>query len=205
MTIDLSFFATALIVVLIPGTGVLFTVSIGITRGRSAAFWASVGCTLGIVPHLLATILGLSTLIHASALAFQIVKYVGVVYLLYLAFSTMRSRSAVTEGEQVSPQGQLSIVTKAILINVLNPKLTVFFLAFLPQFIRKEGASYLIQLTTLSLLFMILTLLVFVGYGLLANRFRSSVMESPSAQKWSRRVVAGTFASMGLRLALSER
>lgn len=205
MSIDPSFFATAFIVVLIPGTGVLFTVSTGITRGRAAALWAAFGCTLGIVPHLLGTILGLAALLHASALAFQILKYIGVAYLLYLAFATIRSEAIANDEGQTSPQGRLSLVTKAILINFLNPKLTVFFLAFLPQFIRSDGPSHLIQLTTLSLLFMLMTLLVFVVYALLANRFRSTVMQSPSIQRWMKRAVAGAFASMGLKLALSDR
>lgn len=205
MNIDPSFFATALIVVLIPGTGVLFTVSTGISRGRSSALWASIGCTLGIVPHLMATVLGVAALLHASAVAFQCVKYAGVIYLLYLAISTMRDRSSFQATEQVSQSGRLSIVSKAILINFLNPKLTVFFLAFLPQFIQNDGPTHLIQLITLSILFMLMTFIVFALYGLLADKFRSAVVESPSVQKWMKRVVAGAFASMGLKLALSDR
>ena len=89
----LEFLLTSLIVVLIPGTGVIFTISTGLAQGRRASFFASIGCTLGIVPHLLATVLGLSAVMHSSALAFQFLKYAGVAYLFYLAFATWRDRT----------------------------------------------------------------------------------------------------------------
>jgi len=204
MNIDPSFFVTALIVVLIPGTGVLFTVSTSISRGRKAALWASIGCTLGIVPHLLATVLGVAALLHTSAIAFQCVKYAGALYLIYIAISTIRDQGTMAMSGDVSPQGRFSIMFKAILMNILNPKLTIFFLAFLPQFIRNDGSSHFYQLSILSLIFMVMTFGVFALYGFLADRFRSVVLKSPSFQKWMKRVIAGTFASMGLKLALSE-
>lgn len=199
-----EFLITSLIVVLIPGTGVVFTVSTGLALGRRASFYASLGCTLGIVPHLLATVLGLAAVMHTSALAFQVLKYAGVAYLLYLAVVTWRDRSAFAT-QAVEGAGAASLVTKAFLLNILNPKLTIFFLAFLPQFVPSGAASPLLQLLGLSAVFMAMTFAVFVIYGLLAHAFRRAVIESPRVQAWLRRSFAGAFAGLGAQLALSER
>lgn len=199
-----EFLLTSLIVVLIPGTGVVFTVSTGLALGRRASLHASLGCTLGIVPHLLATVLGLAAVLHTSALAFQVLKYAGVAYLLYLAVATWRDRSAFA-ARTVHAASATSLVTKAFLLNILNPKLTIFFLAFLPQFVQPQAASPLLQLLGLSAVFMAMTFVVFVGYGLLAHAFRRAVIESPRVQAWLRRGFAGAFAGLGAQLALSER
>ncbi len=203
--ITVEFLITSLIVVLIPGTGVVFTVSTGLLRGRRASVFAAFGCTAGIVPHLLATVLGLAALMHTSAVAFQMLKYAGVVYLLYLAYATWRDKSAfVVEG---TPSGStaMGLIVKAILLNILNPKLTIFFLAFLPQFVEQGASSPLAQLLLLSGVFMAMTFAVFVVYGLLAHTFRRAVIESPRVQSWLRRGFAVTFAGLGAQLALSKR
>ncbi len=203
--ITVEFLITSLIVVLIPGTGVVFTVSTGLLRGRRASVFAAFGCTAGIVPHLLATVLGLAALMHTSAVAFQMLKYAGVVYLLYLAYATWRDKSAfVVEG---TPSGRtaMELIVKAILLNILNPKLTIFFLAFLPQFVEQGASSPLAQLLLLSGVFMAMTFAVFVVYGLLAHTFRRAVIESPRVQSWLRRGFAVTFAGLGAQLALSKR
>ena len=202
---SLEFLVTSLIVVLIPGTGVVFTVSAGLTMGRRASLFASAGCTLGIVPHLLATVLGLAAVMHTSAVAFQTLKYVGVAYLLYLAIATWRDRSAFATQSVAVGNGALGLVCKAFLLNILNPKLTIFFLAFLPQFISPTAASPTLQLLTLSAVFMAMTFAVFVLYGLLAHAFRKAVIESPRVQAWMRRGFAATFAALGVQLAASER
>jgi threonine/homoserine/homoserine lactone efflux protein len=199
-----EFLITSLIVVLIPGTGVAFTVSTGLTLGRRASCYASVGCTLGIVPHLLATVLGLAAVMHTSALAFQALKYAGVAYLFYLAIATWRDRSAFAT-QAVHGAGAIALVVKAFLLNILNPKLTLFFLAFLPQFVQPATASPLLQLLGLSAVFMAMTLVVFVLYGVLAHAFRRAVIESPRVQAWLRRGFAGAFAGLGAQLAFSER
>jgi len=200
-----EFLITSLVVVLIPGTGVVFTVSTGLSQGRSASFFASIGCTLGIVPHLLATVLGLAAVMHTSALAFQVLKYAGVAYLFYLAVITWRDRSPIATQAVAGKGGALAIVIKAFLLNILNPKLTIFFLAFMPQFVEPGGASPLAQLLALSAMFMAMTFGVFVIYGLLAHAFRRAVIESPRVQVWLRRSFAGAFAGLGAQLALSER
>lgn len=200
-----EFLLTSLIVVLVPGTGVVFTVSTGLALGRRASVYASVGCTLGIVPHLLATILGLAAILHTSALAFQVLKYAGVAYLFYVAVATWRDRSAFAVQQVLGKAGAVALVVKAFLLNILNPKLTIFFLAFLPQFVEPGSASPLAQLLALSGVFMAMTFGVFVVYGLLAHAFRKVVIESPKVQAWLRRGFAGAFAGLGAQLALSER
>ncbi len=203
--ITAEFLITSLIVILIPGTGVVFTVSTGLVQGRRASIFAALGCTAGIVPHLLATVLGLAALMHTSAIAFHLLKYAGVVYLLYLAYATWKDKSAFAVEAAPSRSTALGIIIKAILLNILNPKLTIFFLAFLPQFIKPGLASPLGDLLLLSGVFMAMTFAVFVIYGLLAHLFRRDVIESPRVQSWLRRGFAAAFAGLGTQLALSER
>jgi threonine/homoserine/homoserine lactone efflux protein len=200
-----EFLITSLIVVLVPGTGVVFTVSTGLAHGKRASFFASLGCTLGIVPHLLATVLGLAAIMHTSALAFQVLKVAGVAYLFYLAVATWRDRSAFSVQAVQGKASALGLVTKAFLLNILNPKLTIFFLAFLPQFVEPGGSSPLLQMLGLSAVFMAMTFAVFVVYGLLAHAFRKAVIESPAVQAWLRRGFAAAFAGLGAQLAVSER
>ena len=203
--ITLNFLVTSLIVVLIPGTGVVYTISTGLTLGRRASIFAALGCTAGIVPHLLATVLGLSAVMHTSAVAFQALKYVGAVYLFYLAYATWRDKTAFAVDKTSSQATARKLITKAFLINILNPKLTIFFLAFLPQFIARDAPAPLLQLLTLSGVFMAMTFAVFVVYGYLANAFRRAVIESPRIQAWLRRGFAAAFAGLAVNLAFSER
>jgi len=202
--ITVEFLITSLIVVLIPGTGVVFTVSTALLQGRKASVFAALGCTAGIVPHLLATVLGLAALMHASALAFQVLKYAGVAYLLYLAYATWKDKAAFRIEGAASRATPGSLIVKAILLNLLNPKLTLFFFAFLPQFVD-HGESPLPQLLLLSGVFMAMTLAVFVVYGVLADTFRRAVLDSPRVQSWLRRGFAAAFAGLGIELALSDR
>jgi threonine/homoserine/homoserine lactone efflux protein len=203
--ITLNFLATSLIVVLIPGTGVVYTLSTGLTLGRRASVFAALGCTAGIVPHLVAAVLGLSALIHTSAVAFQGLKYAGVAYLLYLAYATWRDKTAFALEQTAGTTAAGDLIIKAVLLNLLNPKLTIFFLAFLPQFIARDAGAPLLQLLMLSSVFMAMTFAVFVGYGLLADAFRRAVMDSPRVQTWLRRTFAAAFAGLAMDLAVSRR
>lgn len=203
--ISVEFLITSLIVVLIPGTGVLFTISTGLVQGRKASVYAALGCTAGIVPHLLATIFGLAAIMHTSALAFEVLKFVGVLYLFYLAYMTWRDKSGFEAQAISSRSSALSLATKAFLLNILNPKLTIFFLAFLPQFVKPETTSPLSDMVVLSAVFMLMTFVVFVIYGLLAHSFRHSVMESHRVQTWLRYGFALTFAGLGIQLASSSQ
>ena len=203
--LSLNFFITCLIVVLIPGTGVIFTVSTGLTAGKRASVFAALGCTAGILPHLLASVLGLSALLHTSALAFEVLKYAGVAYLLYLAYATWRDRSAFAMNDAPTVATARSLMLRGLLLNILNPKLTIFFLAFLPQFVTPGSTAPAVQMLVLSGIFMAMTFAVFVIYGLLANGFRRAVIESPRVQNWLRRSFAAAFAGLGLNLAFAQR
>jgi threonine/homoserine/homoserine lactone efflux protein len=203
--ITFNFLITSLIVVLVPGTGVVYTISTGLTWGKRASIIAALGCTAGIVPHLVATVLGLSAVMHASALAFQVLKYAGVIYLFYLAYATWRDKTAFALDKTQQYATVWRLITKALLLNILNPKLTLFFLAFLPQFIAHDGPAPLLQLLTLSGVFMAMTFGIFVLYGLLAHVFRQAVIESPRVQIWLRRSFAAAFAGLAIDLALSDR
>ncbi|MEZ5705053.1 MAG: LysE family translocator [Burkholderiaceae bacterium] len=203
--ITVNFLLTSLIVVLIPGTGVIYTVSTALLQGRRASVLAAVGCTAGIVPHLLATIFGLAAVMHTSALAFEVLRYAGVAYLFYIAWMTWRDKAAfAVDGEATQRSGK-AIAVKAFLLNILNPKLTIFFLAFLPQFVSPTAASPMAHLLLLAGVFMAMTFAVFVGYGLLAHQFRQAVMGSARVQAWMRRGFAAAFAGLGTQLALQQR
>jgi len=203
--ISIEFLITSLIVVLVPGTGVIYTVSTGLVQGRKASVFAALGCTAGILPHLMATVLGLAAVMHTSALAFQTLKYAGVAYLFYVAYATWRDKSAFAIDENHSTNTAVGLVVKAFLLNILNPKLTIFFLAFLPQFVQPGTTEPLFQLLLLSATFMAMTFIIFAGYGFLAHAFRKAVIESPRVQTWLRRGFATAFASLGANLALTEK
>ncbi|MBB5515288.1 threonine/homoserine/homoserine lactone efflux protein [Rubricella aquisinus] len=200
-----EFLITALIVVLAPGTGVVYTLSVALTRGWRAMVAAAVGCTFGIVPHLVAAILGLAAILHASALAFQIVKFAGVAFLLYMAWMTLREAGAMNVGAQTTPRTYLKTGLRAVAINVLNPKLSLFFLAFLPQFIQPGASNETVQMAVMGGAFMALTFAVFLLYGFAAAAARRHVLGNVTVMKWLRRVFAMAFGALALRLAAETR
>jgi threonine/homoserine/homoserine lactone efflux protein len=202
---SLEFLITSFIVVISPGTGVLYTLATGLSRGARASIVAAFGCTLGIVPHLAAAIMGLAALLHTSALAFQIFKYLGVAYLLFMAWSTLRESGVLKVERQVGARSALQVTVTAILINILNPKLSIFFLAFLPQFISAGEPNPLPRMLELSAVFMLMTFVVFVGYGLFAAAIRDHVVSRPRVLTWMRRSFAAAFAALGAKLALADR
>jgi threonine/homoserine/homoserine lactone efflux protein len=200
-----EFLVTTLIIVVTPGTGVLYTLAAGLSRGARASVIAAVGCTLGIVPHMLAAGVGLAALLNASALAFESLKYLGVAYLLYLAWRTVRETGALSVDVGAAPPSALRVIGQAILINVLNPKLTIFFFAFLPQFVSANETDAVLRMLELSGVFMLVTLVVFIGYGILAAAVRTHVVSRPRAMAWIRRTFALAFVALGARLALATR
>ncbi|WP_428643861.1 LysE family translocator [Roseibium sp.] len=203
---SLEFLVTALIVVLVPGTGVVYTVAAGLGKGRQAAIAAAFGCTLGIIPAILASVAGLAALMHTSALVFQLVKYAGVAYLLYLAWQTLRESGPLELKADGTARSSLAATARtAFLINILNPKLTVFFLAFLPQFVSHDAVSPTLDMLLLGGVFMAMTFAVFVIYGLFASLVGERVLKSGKVMVWMRRTVAAAFAGFGLRLALAEQ
>ncbi len=196
-----EFLIAAMIVVLIPGTGVIYTIATGIARGWSASTAAAFGCTLGILPAIAAAFIGLSAILHAGAVAFTVLKYAGAAFLIYLAWQTWNERGPITLKREV-PVSFLKLATTGILINVLNPKLSIFFLAFLPQFID-PAAAINPQLTVMSVTFMVMTFAVFVIYGAIAAAV-GRYLRRPGVTDWIRRGSALTFAGLGARLAMLE-
>lgn len=204
---SLDYLIISLIVVATPGTGVVYTIAAGLGRGSRASVIAAFGCTLGIVPHMLAAITGLAALLHASALAFEIVKYAGVAYLLYMAWATWRERGAMSFSAQANGTSRSGwqITLEAVLVNILNPKLSIFFLAFLPQFIVANDPAPLGSMLTLSAIFMAMTFAVFAVYGLFAAAMRDHVLTRPRVMLWLRRTFAAAFVGLGVKLAISEQ
>lgn len=200
-----EFLLTSLVVILVPGTGVIYTISNGISLGKRASIAAAVGCTLGILPHMTACLLGLSALLHASARAFQILKTVGAVYLLYLAWSMWRDTGTLTIDGARPKTETFHIALRGLLINILNPKLTLFFFAFLPLFLAPDAVSPNRQMLLLGIVFMGMTLLVFIGYGILAGSVGGWVSKSPKALGRIRKSFAVILAAMAAKLALSEK
>jgi threonine/homoserine/homoserine lactone efflux protein len=203
--VSLEFLVTSFIVIVSPGTGVLYTLAAGLSRGSRASVVAAFGCTIGIVPHMAAAIMGLAALLHTSALAFQIFKYLGVAYLLYMAWNTLRERGALRVEQEVGARSAAQVTVTAILINILNPKLSIFFLAFLPQFVSADELYPLSRMLALSAVFMLMTLVIFIGYGLFAASIRDHVISRPQVLAWMRRAFAGAFAALGAKLAFADR
>jgi len=203
--VTLEFLVTSLIVIVSPGTGVLYTLAAGLSRGARASIVAAFGCTLGIVPHMAAAILGLAAILHASAVLFQAFKIVGVAYLLYMAWSTLREHGALRVETDVGARSAVEVTVKAVLINILNPKLSIFFMAFLPQFVSPREPAPLGRMLELSAAFMLMTFVVFVGYGLFAAAIRDHVIARPRVLAWMRRTFAAAFVLLGARLAVETR
>ena len=204
---SIAFLLTTLVVVATPGTGVVYTLAAALSRGRHASVVAAVGCTLGIVPHLLATVTGVAALLHASATAFQVLKYAGVAYLLYMAWATVRDKEAlvVAEGEAAREMPARRVIGRGVLINILNPKLTIFFFAFLPQFVGPGEPHAVLRMAGLGGVFMLATFVVFAAYGVLAASVRRYVVDRPRVTAWLRRGFAGSFVALGAKLAFTAR
>lgn len=202
---SMEFLLTSLVVVLLPGTGVLYTLAIGLGRGFKASIAAAFGCTIGIIPAMFASIVGLAALFHTSALAFQLIKYAGVAYLFYMAWSILRQGGALDVSEDRRPLSAFQTARDGVLLNMLNPKLSLFFLAFLPQFVPASSTNTTLTMVMLGSTFMALTFVIFVGYGACASLARDYVVSKPSVMVWLRRSFAATFGLLGLRLALAER
>lgn len=202
---DIAFLLTSLIVVASPGTGVLYTLAAGLSSGRRASVIAAFGCTLGILPHMAAAIVGLAAVLYTSALAFETLKYLGVAYLLYMAWKTLGERGTLQVKGETGRRASSEVIVSAIAVNLLNPKLSIFFFAFLPQFVAADSPDRVARMLELSAVFMLMTFVVFVAYGLFAASLRRYVISRPHGLTWMRRCFAGAFVALGLKLALTER
>ncbi|MCF3642829.1 LysE family translocator [Rhizobium sp. TRM95111] len=201
-----EFLATSIIVILLPGTGVLYTLALGLSRGYRASVFAAFGCTIGIVPHIAMSVVGLAALLHASATAFQFLKSAGVAYLFYMAWAVLRQKGGLDVNDsETTGRSMVQVAVNGFLLNILNPKLSLFFLAFLPQFIPAGEPHPTRLMVALGAIFMALTFVAFLGYGVFAASARRYVIARPAVLGWMRRGFAGAFALLGLRLALAER
>ncbi len=200
----LQFLITALVVVLIPGTGVIYTLAVGLGQGRRAAVAAAFGCTLGIVPHICAAALGLAALLHTSALLFTLLKLAGVAYLMWLAIQALRAGGTLHVRADTRRHNALSIARRGALINILNPKLSIFFLALLPPFLSGNPATATLEMAALGAVFMVLTFAVFCLYGAFAAATRARILSSERLMRWLNRSFAAVFAALGARLALER-
>ncbi|WP_137389423.1 LysE family translocator [Rhodoligotrophos defluvii] len=201
---SIEFLLTTIIVVISPGAGVLYTLAAALSRGARASVVAAFGCTLGIVPHIAAAVTGLAALLHTSAIAFQVLKYLGVAYLLYMAWMTLKEHGALKIEAGAAPRSATQVVVSGILINILNPKLSIFFFAFLPQFVHPDQPGALAEMLELSAVFMLVTFVGFVAYGLCAAAVRSHILSRPRVLTWMRRTFAGAFAALGAKLAVDR-
>ncbi len=202
---SIEFILTSMVVILLPGTGVIYTLAVGLGRGFRASIVAALGCTFGIVPAALASIVGLAAIFHTSALAFQVMKFLGATYLIYMAWSVLKDGGTLDIHEDRSAVSVVRTVINGILINILNPKLSLFFLAFLPQFVNTDDPNVTFTMMFLASIFMLLTFIVFVAYGGCAALARDYVISRPKIMTWMKRSFAATFAFLGFRLALSDR
>lgn len=207
--IDTSNFAlfvvTSIAVILMPGPAMLFVISNGLTRGQKASIRAAFGTTAGVSFHLFCAAFGLTFILKTSAIAFTAVKFAGAVYLICLAIKTLVSKEQITTDFRHSEKPENSIFWQGVFINILNPKLSIFFLAFLPQFIDPNLASATSQTLILGAIFMAMTIIIFICYGLSASLLRQKVLDSPKILKAIRWCFASVFMALGVRLALSER
>jgi len=201
----LGFLLTTLIIVASPGTGVIYTLSAGLSRGARASVLAALSCTLGILPHLAAAMLGLAAVLHSSAMAFNAIKYAGIAYLLFMAWNSLREQGALRVESKADQRSELRVIADGILINVLNPKLSIFFVAFLPQFISPQESHPLLRMLELSGTFMLTTFLIFSLYGIFAAVMRDHVTSRPAVMSWMRRSFAAAFGALAVKLALTER
>ncbi len=202
--ITLQFLLTAFVVVVAPGTGVIYTLALGLGQGRRAALWAALGCTFGIVPHLAAATLGLAALLHTSAVLFTVVKWAGVCYLLYLAWQTLKSGGALSVSAEKTQENGWIIARRGALINILNPKLSIFFLALLPPFLSGNATTATLEMSMLGAVFMAMTFAVFVLYGAFAAAARTWLLGSEAVMRWLSRSFAAIFAALAGRLALER-
>lgn len=201
----IEFLLTTLVVVASPGTGAIYTIAAGLSRGIRPSILAAFACTLGTLPHMAAALTGLAALLHASAVAFEIVKYAGVVYLLYMAWQMLRDTGTLRFDGVATPKSALHVLRDGIVLNLLNPKLSIFFVAFLPQFIEAKDPNPLLTMTGLSLVFVAVTFVVFALYGVFAGAMRDQVASRPRVLAWLRRSFAAAFGGLAVKLALTER
>jgi threonine/homoserine/homoserine lactone efflux protein len=205
-SVSIEFLLTSLVVVLIPGTGVVYTVSSSIGGGQRRGLIAAVGCTLGIVPHMVAAMLGLSGIMQAGSVVFEAVRWAGVAYLVFMGFSMIRDAGTLPLDDGDTPGDSAGkVVWRGVLLNVLNPKLTLFFFAFLPQFLDASPGLLDVRLIELGGIFMLMTLAVFAVYAIASAAIRDLVLAAPVARRWIERTFGAILIGFAAKLAFTDR
>lgn len=199
-----TFIITSLVIILLPGIGVTYTISTGITKGRKESIIAALGCTAGIIPHLIVSIGLSSLLIKINENAFNLVKVVGALYLLYLGIEMILSKSKLDFNNKIMENRTRTILCRGIMINLLNPKLTLFFFAFLPQYISSNCKSYIVESAMLGIAFMLITFLVFAGYGMLASLIKTLITKSPQRLQHMQQLFGIIFVAFAIEIAISS-
>ncbi len=197
-----EFLLTAFIVCVTPGIGVVYTLSTTLGGGFRAGVWATVGCTIATVLHLIVALAGLAAILHTSALLFQTVKFAGVAYLLWMAWAVLQSTGSLAI-EAAARTPATRIIWRGIVLNILNPKLPLFFIAFLPQFLPANSTG-LRPMVELGLGFTGVTALTFLLYAAIAASGRRTILGNPNVLVWMRRAFAASFAALGAKLAFER-
>jgi threonine/homoserine/homoserine lactone efflux protein len=202
---SLTFLGVALLLGMSPGPDNVFVLMQSATHGRRAGLLVTLGLCTGLLGHTAAVALGLAAVLAASATAFTVLKLAGAAYLLYLAWGAWRAPVGIMGGETLAPMQPGRMYLRGVLMNLSNPKVAIFFLAFLPQFVQPGAGPVAVQVAWLGLLFILATLLVFGGFAWFASLIGGWLRGSARAQQVLNRLAAVVFAGLALRLAFSER
>jgi threonine/homoserine/homoserine lactone efflux protein len=200
-----AFFGAAVLLALAPGPDNLFVLMQSAMRGRAAGLMVVLGLCTGLLAHTAAVALGLASLFATSVLAFNLLKFAGALYLVWLAWQAWNAPPAPADGVGGDTPPFARLYRRGIVMNVTNPKVSIFFLAFLPQFVAADRGGVGLQVLALGALFMLATLLVFGAIALGAGTLRQRLLGSAHAQVAMNRIAALVFAGLALRLALAQR
>lgn len=204
-TSQLAYFLGASILLTIaPGPDNVFVVTQGITRGRKAAVLTAIGMCSGISVHTTAAALGISAVFYSSAVAFSMVKFAGAAYLLFLAWKTVRERRDIELRGNDRQLSGFALFKRGFIMNVLNPKVALFFVAFLPQFVSPGSGNVALEMVMLGLVFMVQGMIIFTAIGLLSGAIGSYLLQKPQVSRIFPWLTAGIFATLGIRLALAR-
>lgn len=198
--ISLPYLITSIIVILLPGPGSIYTVSTAMNNTKEKSIIAALGCTVGIVPHLCLGILAMFMMHQLPDIIMNLIKLFGAMYLIYLGYKMLTDSGKITLSTTSKDTKSSKLFYEGILLNLLNPKLTLFFISFLPQYLIQNHSSYILQTISLGLVFMLLTLLVFVCYGVLANELRKRFLSSTSRMSWINKIFGILFILFAFKL-----
>jgi threonine/homoserine/homoserine lactone efflux protein len=200
----LYFLAASMALTIAPGPDNIFVVTQGIARGRKAAIATALGMCSGISVHTVAAACGISAVFHTSALAFNAVKYAGAAYLLYLAYRTLKERTTITL-RAADNRALAALFRRGFIMNVVNPKVALFFLAFLPQFASADTVHFVPWMLLLGFIFMAQAVVIFCLIACFSGTIGNYIAAKPALAKYFDYLTAGVFASLGVRLALQEQ